>query len=113
MEYQKYFVQQFKRKVFKCVPKKLRKNAMYLNIFTYNFKLYHLTICLPEDERDNYKKYKWKKPVLNIGYGDKVDIILNFNYKDCELILNENCKPNNKYGIISNLFTLSNDVYQL
>jgi hypothetical protein len=91
MEY-KYFVQQFKRKEFKCVPKKLRRNAMYLNIFTYNLKPYHLTICLPENEMDNYKKYKWKKFVLSIGS----DIILNFNYKECELILNKNCNPNNK-----------------
>jgi hypothetical protein len=53
---------------------------MYWNIFTYNFKPYHLTICLPEYEMDNYKKYKWKKPVLNIGTDkNKVDIILNFN----------------------------------
>jgi hypothetical protein len=95
MEY-KYFVQQFKRKVFIYGPKKLRRNVMYLNIFTYNFKSYHLTICLPEDEMENDKKYKWKKPTLSI----ESDIILNFNYKECELIFNENCKPNNKYGII-------------
>jgi hypothetical protein len=105
----KYFVQHFKKKVFKCVPKTLRRNAMYLNIFTYNFKPYHLTICFPEDEMDNYKKYKGKKSVLNI----ESDIILNFNYKECELILNENYKRNNKYGIICNLYKLSNNVYQL
>jgi hypothetical protein len=56
---------------------------MYLNIFTYNYKTYHLTIFLPEDKMDNYKQYKWSKPILNIGTDkNKVDIILNFKYKE-------------------------------
>jgi hypothetical protein len=56
----------------------------FINIFTCNVKPYHLTICLREDEMDNYKKYKWKKPILSIGSDkNKVDIILSFNYKEC------------------------------
>jgi hypothetical protein len=34
-----YYVQQFKHKIFKPIPGKIRKNIQYLNIFTYNFKL--------------------------------------------------------------------------
>jgi hypothetical protein len=39
-----YYVQQFKPKIFKHISNKIRKNAQYINIFTYNFKPYHVAI---------------------------------------------------------------------
>jgi hypothetical protein len=62
-----YYVQQFKRKIFKRIPCKIRKNAEFINIFTYNFMPYHLAIGININLIDDYQKYIWKSPVLNIG----------------------------------------------
>jgi hypothetical protein len=64
---------------------------------------------------ENYLKYKWKKPIFNIGSANdkNIDIILNFDWKECKLILNENCKPGNKYSISCNLVNLDNNIYQI
>jgi hypothetical protein len=92
-----YYVQQFKRKIFKRIPSKIRKNAQYSNIFTYNFKPYHVTIGININLIDDYQKYKRKSPILNIG--PNYDII-SFDYSNCKLILHENCLPDNRYKII-------------
>jgi hypothetical protein len=58
---------------------------------------------------DDYQKYKWKSPILNVGpHSD----IISFDYSNCKLILNENCLPNNRYKIISDFFKNTYDVYQ-
>jgi hypothetical protein len=106
-----YYVQQFKRKIFKRIPSKIRKNAQYINIFTYNFNSYYVAIGINIPLIDDYQKYKWKFPILNIGPNDISDII-SFDYSNCKLILHENCKPNNRYKIIGGVFKNTYDVYQ-
>jgi hypothetical protein len=39
-----YYVQQLKYKIFKRIPIKIRKNAEFITIFTYNFKHYQVAI---------------------------------------------------------------------
>jgi hypothetical protein len=53
--------------------------------------------------------------VLNIGSANDKnrDIILNFDWKECKLILHEDCKPDNKYSISCNLVNLDNNIYQM
>jgi hypothetical protein len=52
--------------------------------------------------------------MLNIGDDSKnIDIIWNFKWKECQLILNEDCKPYNKYTISCNLINPCNDIYQM
>jgi hypothetical protein len=89
-----YSVQQFKRKIFKRIPSKIRKNAQYLNIFTYKFKPYHVAIGININLFDDYKKYKLKSHILNIGPNSD---IISFDDSNCKLIINENCLPNNRY----------------
>jgi hypothetical protein len=55
-----YYVQQFKRKIFKHIPGKIRKNAQFINILTYNFKYYHVAIGININLIDYYQRYKWK-----------------------------------------------------
>jgi hypothetical protein len=58
---------------------------------------------------DDYQKYKWKSPAINIGsFSD----IISFDYNTCKLILNDNYKPNNKYKIIGDVFKNTYDIYQ-
>jgi hypothetical protein len=54
-----YYVIQFKRKVLKCVPKKIKKNIQTLNIITYNFTPIQLSISIYENLMEDYLKYKW------------------------------------------------------
>jgi hypothetical protein len=77
-----YYVQQFKRKIFKHIPSNIRKNIQNLNIFTYNFKHYHVAIGINIHLFDDYQKYKWKSPILNVGPNS--DII--YDYRNCKLI---------------------------
>ena len=110
-----YYVQQFKRKIFKRIPGKIRKNAEFINIFTYNFIPYHVTIGININLIDDYQKYKWKSPILNVGPNTNTNNtpdIISFDYSNCKLILNENCLPNNRYKIIGNVFNNTFDVYQ-
>ena len=107
--YPVYYIQQFKRKLFKHIPGNIRKNIQYLNIFTYNFKPYHVAIGININLFDDYQKYKWKSPILNVGPNSD---IISFDYSNCKLILNENCKPNNRYKIIGDVFKNTYDVYQ-
>jgi hypothetical protein len=53
-----FYVQQFKSKIFKRIPGKIRKNSQFINIFTYNFKRYHVAIGININLIDDYKKYK-------------------------------------------------------
>jgi hypothetical protein len=106
-----YYVQQFKCRIFKHIPSKIRKNIQYLNIFTYNFKPYHVAIGININLFDDYQKYKWKSPILNVGPNATSDII-SFDYSNCKLILTENCKPNNRYKFIGDVFKNTYDVYQ-
>jgi hypothetical protein len=39
-----YYVQQYKSKIFKHIPDNIRKNIQFLNIFTDNFKPYHVAL---------------------------------------------------------------------
>jgi hypothetical protein len=87
-----YYIQQFKRKQFKHIPGNIRKKKQYLNIFTYNFKPYHGTSAININLFDDYQKYKWKSPILNVGPNSD---IISFDYSNCKLILNEDCLPNN------------------
>ena len=103
-----YYIQQLKRKIFKRIPGKIRKNAQYINIFTYNFRPYCITVGININFIDDYQKYKWKSPILNVG--PTSDII--FDYSHCKLILNENCLPNNRYKVIGDVFKNTYDVYQ-
>jgi hypothetical protein len=89
-----YYVQQFKRKIYKHIPSKVRKKAQYINIFTYNFKPYQVAIGININLIDDYQKYKWKSPILNIGPNSD---IISFDYSTCKLIVNENCLPDNRY----------------
>jgi hypothetical protein len=86
-----YYVQQFKR-----IPNKIRKKAQYINIFTYNFKPYHIAIGININLLDDYQKYKWKSPILNIGPNTNASGITSFDYSNCKLILHENCLPDNR-----------------
>ena len=72
---------------------------------------YQISISLPEDMLDVYQKYRWPKPIINLGdcYSN---IVLNFDWKSCSLGLHHDCVPNNRYKIISNISTLDSDVYQ-
>jgi hypothetical protein len=54
MESKEYYVQQFQRKVFKYVPKNLRKNAQYLVIIESDFKQIRVTLCINENLLDAY-----------------------------------------------------------
>jgi hypothetical protein len=110
-----YYIIKFKRKVLKCVLKKLKKYIQTLNIITYNFKPLQLSISIYENLMLDYLKYKWKKPILNIGSeNDKnIDIILNFDWKECKLIIDEDCKPGNKYSISCNLINLNKNIHQM
>jgi hypothetical protein len=103
-----YYVQQCKRKIFKGIPSKIRKNAEFINIFTYNFKPYHVAIGINIKLIDDYQKYKWKSPVLKVGPNSD---IISFDYNKCKLILNENCKPDNRYKIIGDVFKNTFDIY--
>jgi hypothetical protein len=96
-----YYVQQFKRKIFKSIPGKIRKNAQNINIFTYHFKPYHIAIGINITLFDDYQKYKWKSPILNVGPNSD---IISFDYNHCKLIVNENCLLNNRYKIIGDVF---------
>jgi hypothetical protein len=60
--------------------KEIKKKCNVFKCILIFIKPYHLTICLPEEEMDNYKKSKWSNPILNIGR----DIILNLKFKECE-----------------------------
>jgi hypothetical protein len=60
-----YYIPQFKRKIFKSIPGKIRKNIHYLKIFIYNFKPYHIAIGININLFDDYQKYKWKSPILH------------------------------------------------
>jgi hypothetical protein len=104
----KYYVQQFNRKIFKHIPGNIRKNIQYINIFTYNFKPYHVTIGINLNLIDDYQKYKWKSPILKVGPNN--DII--YDYSNCKLILNENYLPNNRYKMIGDVYNNTYDVYQ-
>jgi hypothetical protein len=42
-------------------------NGQYINIFTYNVKPFHVAIEITINLIDDYQKYKWKSPVLNVG----------------------------------------------
>jgi hypothetical protein len=55
-----YYLQHFKRKIFKHILGNIRKNAQYINIFTYNLKPYHEAIGININLIDDYQKYKWK-----------------------------------------------------
>jgi hypothetical protein len=96
-----YSVHQFKRKIFKRIPSKIRKKTHYINVFNYNFKSYHVAIGINIYLIDDYQKYKWKSLVLNIE--PNFDII-SFDYSRCKLILSDNCLPNNRYKIIGDIF---------
>jgi hypothetical protein len=104
-----YYVQQFQRKIFKRIPSTIRKNAQYLNIFTYNVTPYQVAIGININLIDDYQKYKWKSPVLNIGPNSD---IISFDYSHCKLILKENYLPNIRYKIIGDVFKNRYDVYQ-
>jgi hypothetical protein len=58
---------------------------------------------------DDYQKYKWKSPVLNVGRNSD---ILSFDYSHYKSILTENCLPNNRNKIISDGFKNIYDIYQ-
>jgi hypothetical protein len=103
-----YYVQQLKRKIFKHIPSKIRKNAQFINIFTYNFKSYHMAVGININLIDDYQKFKWRSPILTIVLNS--DIII--DYSPCKLILNENCLLNNRYKIIGDVFKNTYDVYQ-
>jgi hypothetical protein len=108
-----YYVQQFKQKIFICVPKSLRRMTKYLVIITSDFKPIGVIICINEKLLEEYSKYKWKKLVLRCGINkDVYDIILKFDYRTCKLILNEACKSQKRYKIICNLSHLEYNVYQ-
>jgi hypothetical protein len=51
-----YYVQQFKRKIFKRIPSKIKKNAQYINIVTYHFNTYHVAIGININLFDDYQK---------------------------------------------------------
>jgi hypothetical protein len=72
----KYYIIQFKRKVLKYIPKKLKKYIQTLNIITYNFKPVQLSISIYENLMLDYLKYKWKKPILNIGSKNDINILI-------------------------------------
>jgi hypothetical protein len=107
-----YYVQQFKSKIFKCIPGKIRKNAQYILIFTYNFNPYHVAIGININLIDDYQKYKWNYPVLNIGSNTNTSDIISFDYSNCKIILHENCLPDNRYNIIGDGFKNTYDVFQ-
>jgi uncharacterized LabA/DUF88 family protein len=96
-----YYVQQFTRKIFKRIPSKIRKNAQYILIFTYNFKPYHVAIVININLIDDYQKSKWKSPILNVGPNSD---IISFDYCNCKLILHENCLSDNRYKILGDVF---------
>jgi hypothetical protein len=104
-----YYVRQFKRKKFKCIPGKIIKNLQYLNIFIYNFKPYQVAIGINTNLFDDNQKYKWKSPILNVRPNSD---IISVDYSNCKLILNENCLSNNRYKIIGDVFKNIYDVYQ-
>jgi hypothetical protein len=52
------YVQQFKSKIFKHIPDKIRKNAEFINIFTYNFKPYNVAIGINNNLIDDCQKSK-------------------------------------------------------
>jgi hypothetical protein len=104
-----YYVQQFKRKIFKYIPNKIRKNTQYILIFTYNFKPYHVAIGININLIDDYQKYKWKSPILNVAPNSD---IISFDYSNCKLILHENCLLDNRYKIIGDVFKNTFDEYQ-
>jgi hypothetical protein len=62
-----YYVQQFKCKIFKHIPSKIRKNSQFINIFTYHFTPYHVAIGIDINLIDYYQKYKWRWPILTMG----------------------------------------------
>jgi hypothetical protein len=105
-----YYVQQIKRKIFKRIPSKIRKNAEFINIFTYNFKPYHIAIGININLIDDYQKYKWKSPILHIGPNSD---IISFDDSNCKLKLHENCLSDNRYKIIGVVFKNTYDVYQI
>jgi hypothetical protein len=55
---QVYYVQQFKSKIFKRIPGKIRKNAHISNIFADTFKFYHMAIGININIIDDYQQYK-------------------------------------------------------
>jgi hypothetical protein len=61
-----YYVQQLKRKIFKGIPSKIRKNAQLINIFIYIVKYYHIDFGINIIIIDNYQKYKWNSPIFNV-----------------------------------------------
>jgi hypothetical protein len=104
-----YYVQQFQHKIFKWIPGKIRKNAQDINIFTYNFKPYHVAIGININLIDDYQKYKWKSPIVNVGPNSD---IISFDYSNCKLIINKNCLSNNRYKHIGDVFKNTYDIYQ-
>jgi hypothetical protein len=67
-----YYAHQYKHKIFKHIPGNIRKNAQYINIFTYNFKPYHVAIGININLFDDYQKYKWKSLILNVGLNSDI-----------------------------------------
>jgi hypothetical protein len=102
-----YYGEQLKSKIFKRILSKIKKNAEYI-IYRDNFKPYHVAIGININLFDDYQKYKWKSPILNVGPNSD---IISFDYSNCKLILNENCLPINRYKIIGDVFKNTYDVY--
>jgi hypothetical protein len=82
-------------------------------IITSVFKPIGVAIGINENLLDEYLKYKWKKQVLRCSINkDEDDNILNFDCKNFQLTLNNDCKSQNRYKIIRNLFNLEYNIYQ-
>lgn len=105
-----YYVQVFKIKGLKCVPRTIRKNIKYIIIFTSDFKPYHINISLQENLLEDVEKYRWQKIILNIG-DPTDDITLNFSWRETKLVLSYNCVPNKRYKIMCNLFNFDYSIF--
>jgi hypothetical protein len=101
----------FKRKVFKNIPRKIRKNIQYFIFFTYNFMPYHMTISLNENLLDSYTKYKWPEPILTLG-DETDDIPINFDWRTTKLILCDGYILNDRYQVICNVQTFDYSVFK-
>jgi hypothetical protein len=75
MESKEYYIQQFKRQLFKCMPKNLRKMAEYLVNIPTDFKPTNIVIWISENLLDEYSKYKCKKPMLKCSIDKDIDDI--------------------------------------
>ncbi|GMO12369.1 MAG: hypothetical protein Ta2E_00090 [Mycoplasmoidaceae bacterium] len=47
-----------------------------MNIFTFDYQPYQISIALSEDLFEKYKEYHWNHPILNVGNID-ADVHLN------------------------------------